>query len=61
MYKYEICFKSGEKFEFESNEDKNEIIFHVKNGMVRGGIITSINHLEISIRCDDVSYIREVK
>ena len=46
---------------FGSNEDKNEIIFHVKNGMVRGGIITSINHLEISIRCDDVSYIREVK
>lgn len=61
MYKYEICFKSGAKVEFTSDDDKQEIIEFIKRSMFDSGVIVTLNNSEIVIKCDEVVCVREVK
>ena len=60
MYKYEICFKSGEKMEFGTNESPESLldVFYITTNSNENIFIEGVN---IVVRNSQVRYIREVK
>ena len=60
MYKYEICFKSGVKIEFESYLKPSEIVKQLAPIVGRSGEIYFLPDDGI-INCSEIVYVREVK
>ena len=60
MYKYEICFKSGVKIEFESFLNPSEIVKKLAPIVGRSGEIYLLPDDEL-INCSEIVYVREVK
>ena len=60
MYKYEICFKSGVKIEFESYLKPSEIVKKLAPIVGRKDEIFVLLNDEI-INCSEIVYVREVK
>ena len=60
MYKYEICFKSGEKLEFESYLKPSDIVKKLSPIVGRKDEIFLLPDDEI-INCSEIVYVREVK
>lgn len=60
MYKYEICFKNGEKMEFETNESPESLldVFYITTNSNENIFIAGVN---IVVRNSQVRYIIEVK
>ena len=59
MYKYEICFKCGNKLEFESYLKPSEIVKKLAQVIGRDEIYLLPDD-EI-INCSEIVYVREVK
>ena len=60
MYKYEICFKSGVKIEFESYLKPSDIVKKLSPIVGRKDEIFLLPDDEI-INCSEIVYVREVK
>ena len=60
MYKYEICFKSGVKIEFESYLKPSDIVKKLSPIVGRKDEILLLPDDEI-INCSEIVYVREVK
>ena len=60
MYKYEICFKSGVKIEFESYLKPSDIVKKLSPIVGRKDEIFVLSNHEI-VNCSEIVYVREVK
>lgn len=60
MYKYEICFKSGVKIEFESYLKPSDIVKKLSPIVGRKDEILLLPNDEI-VNCREIVYVREVK
>ena len=60
MYKYEICFKSGAKIEFESYLKPSDIVKKLSPIVGRKDEIFVLSNDEI-VNCSEIVYVREVK